>query len=1117
MQKSQKGAKAPAKNSTKNKPNSNRKPSAQQEARQSRMEQRQKAERRNREIAGLIFIALGIFVLMTFTNMTGYVGEQLSSFFYGLFGILLYAMPIILIVYGIYIIIFASRDFHAVKGLLVMGIVFCLLSVVHVYAIGTSAMATTKPSYLNFIMNSFLIGETTHIGGGLFGALLSYLPYYMIGKAGSYLLFGTGIVIMSLVLTELSLRQTGEKVSQFFLMCKEKWNERTSESRVLRETEREERKLERQQEREEKRKERQLEKLELREKQKREQQRQERLRMSIAEMENETVDFNELTLDGDAETNRRVRRTSFAEDDLPTYDLCDQAMQQEDTEDETVETKDGQKRNRQNETAQSLELEVDAGMFGFGMEAVNTYVKKAERHSAQAPNPRAAARSADGDDLRSRQQKNEPGLWPDSGHLSRKNIHRSDELNMPIGLDRENQNHEKNKKEKNPISQEYLPKDLFVDYEKKQAEPPGQYEQEPYQDDGEFESGEEAVIYQDCGAYEPYLPPIPYRRYVEQNEIEEEELYNENDGDAADMEEEDWVRDDGLLLEEPDFTSRRSREDKGFVAPAVHEQPITYESPDSQRLTAHVAESKKTSEASYQNQPARSPAEKLSEKTSEKPMNPPAEKTDAYIPPPIDLLNRPSAITGAKEDIREKSQRLETTLQDFGIKATVVNATQGPVITRFELQPSPGVRVNRITNLSDDIALALAAPSVRIEAPIPGKSAVGIEIPNLVTTAVSFRELLESPTFQQHPSKIAVALGRDISGNVMVADIAKMPHLLIAGSTGSGKSVCINTIICSFIYHASPEEVKLIMVDPKVVELASFAKIPHLLIPVVTNPEHAAKSLQWAVKEMTRRYNDFASKGARDLARYNELLQREGLKKEPQIVIIVDELADLMMTAPSDVEEAICRIAQMGRAAGIHLIIATQRPSADIITGLIKANVPSRIAFAVASATDSRIILDAAGADKLLGRGDMLFNPIGASQPTRVQGALVTDEEIERLRDYFEEVGLEAEFDEQASEEIKHHVSEGKTGDASEENGDFDPLLPEIVEMFMSQGQASVSMIQRRMRVGYAKAGRLIDELENMGIVSPSEGSKPRKVLISRAEFEQVFGYVPTIPDIGTT
>jgi len=478
-----------------------------------------------------------------------------------------------------------------------------------------------------------------------------------------------------------------------------------------------------------------------------------------------------------------------------------------------------------------------------------------------------------------------------------------------------------------------------------------------------------------------------------------------------------------------------------------------------------------------------------------------------YIKPPIQLLSLPKGLRSTidKDDVRTKAKILEETFKSFGITVKVTNVSKGPAITRYELQPAPGVKVSKIVNLSDDIALNLAAPGVRIEAPIPGKAAVGIEVPNSVISTVALRQVLESSEFRQHTSSVAFALGKDIAGNNIIADIAKMPHLLIAGATGSGKSVCINDMLISLLYKASPKELRLIMIDPKVVELSVYNGIPHLLTPVVTDPKKASGALNWALQEMTTRYKKFATIGVRDIASYNTSILSENEKKEDplyHLVVIVDELADLMMVAPNDVEDAICRIAQMGRAAGIHLVIATQRPSVDVITGVIKANIPSRIAFAVASQVDSRTILDMGGAEKLLGRGDMLYYPSGYPKPVRVQGAFVSDKEVENVISFIKKQS-EPEYDEHVTKEIE--TSADTKAQVKREN-DMDELMPEAVKIVMDSGQASISLLQRRLRVGYARAARLIDEMEQQGIVSGFEGSKPRNILIGEAKYNELFG-----------
>ncbi|MBQ2835668.1 MAG: DNA translocase FtsK [Clostridia bacterium] len=479
-----------------------------------------------------------------------------------------------------------------------------------------------------------------------------------------------------------------------------------------------------------------------------------------------------------------------------------------------------------------------------------------------------------------------------------------------------------------------------------------------------------------------------------------------------------------------------------------------------------------------------------------------------YEYPPVELLSKGSkkALKGGARALTDVATKLQKTLYSFGVQAKVENVSVGPAITRYELKPAEGVRVSKIANLADDIALNLAAETIRIEAPIPGKQAVGIEVPNTEKETVHFRDVVESDDFQDAKSKLSVALGKDVAGNMAIADIAKMPHALIAGATGSGKSVCINTIITSIIYKAKPSEVKFVMVDPKVVELSVYNGIPHLLIPVVTDPKKAAGALAWAVQEMDNRYNVFAQKGVRDLKGYNALAEKEeGMGKLPQIVIIIDELADLMMVAAKEVEDSICRLAQKARAAGMHLIIATQRPSVDVITGIIKANIPSRIAFAVSSQVDSRTILDQIGAEKLLGKGDMLFYPSGAPKPTRVQGAFVSDDEVEKIVSFVKSNG-EATYSEDILESIENSNKSDKelAAETGDPDDDTDPFLMEAIDIVVETGQASTSFIQRRFKVGYARAGRIIDQMEERGVISGYQGSKPRQVLMTMERWQEL-------------
>ncbi len=522
-------------------------------------------------------------------------------------------------------------------------------------------------------------------------------------------------------------------------------------------------------------------------------------------------------------------------------------------------------------------------------------------------------------------------------------------------------------------------------------------------------------------------------------------------------------------------------------------------------------------------EPAPAPAEPVPEKVTAKEARDSAAEVAAeiaqkaaadkpiYCFPPIDLLKRGGGSSGdGTAEMRENTRRLNETLASFKIEAHIINVTRGPSVTRYEVELEKGVRLNKLTTVADDIALSLGASGVRIAA-VPGKiSVVGIEVPNRSVTTVALRDVIDSSEFAKAKSKSSFAVGKDIGGSCIVGNIAKLPHMLIAGTTGSGKSVCMNSIIISLLYKASPDDVKLIMVDPKMVELGIYNGIPHLLIPVVTDPKKAAGSLQWAVTEMMRRYKAMSDAGVRDLESYNSIIESEEGNKLPQIVVIIDELADLMLVAAKEVEESICRIAQMGRAAGIHLIIATQRPSADVITGLMKANIPSRIAFSVASAMESRIILDTQGAEKLVGRGDMLFAPIGSGKPLRVQGCFVSDPEVEAVANYVKENYISS-YDQTVLEEIEKKAAQTGSKSAAATAADPEPnadeldgdeMLPAAVDVILETGQASVSMLQRRLKLGYARAARIVDEMEEKGIVGPFQGSKPRSILITKEQWE---------------
>lgn len=483
-----------------------------------------------------------------------------------------------------------------------------------------------------------------------------------------------------------------------------------------------------------------------------------------------------------------------------------------------------------------------------------------------------------------------------------------------------------------------------------------------------------------------------------------------------------------------------------------------------------------------------------------------------YKLPSVELLSLPKKKSTAdiSGELKENAQRLIETLSSFNVSATITDISRGPTVTRYELKPAAGVRISKITNLADDIALNLAATHVRIEAPIPGKAAVGIEVPNTVKNSVSMRELIDTPEFDEQSSILSAGLGKDIAGNCVYCDIAKMPHLLVAGTTGSGKSVCMNSIITSILYRAKPDEVKFLMIDPKQVEFSKYANIPHLLVPVVTDPRKAAGALGWAVSEMLQRYQKLSQVGVRDIEGYNKYVKKhEDMETMPKICIFIDEFADLMMAAPKEVEDSVCRLAQMARAVGMHLVIATQRPSVDVITGLIKANISSRIALTVSSQIDSRTILDASGAEKLLGHGDMLYNPIGASKPIRVQGCFISDGEVEALCDFVKNQG-ESQYDEEIAKEIEAKAVQDKKSSPFEDDGDgeqLDVLFDKAVDIVLETGTASTSFLQRKLSVGYARGAKIIDQLEDKGIIGPANGSKGREILINRQQWLEMQAY----------
>ena len=623
------------------------------------------------------------------------------------------------------------------------------------------------------------------------------------------------------------------------------------------------------------------------------------------------------------------------------------------------------------------------------------------------------------------------------------------------------------------------------------------------------------------------LPEIKEESHVTLTSVNDLDEHESSYGGQSFYQEPEFSMEPKVTME-PRVTMEPTMEPTGFEAATAYEEEPPYEetpafetAPSYDTAPLHEEEPVQEDAPVFENNLDKEPKAEYDEDSlygEDVPLDdtvcaPAPEPKQEYVYPPVSLLTKGNQTMSldSKRHLQETAAKLQTTLKNFGVNVTITNVSCGPAVTRYELQPEMGVKVSKIVNLADDIKLNLAAADIRIEAPIPGKAAVGIEVPNKENVTVMFRELVESEEFEKHPSKLAFCVGKDIGGKVTVADIAKMPHLLIAGATGSGKSVCINTIIMSILYKADPKEVKLIMIDPKVVELSVYNGIPHLMIPVVTDPKKAAGALHWAVAEMTERYQKFADYNVRDLKGYNakvdaikDIDDPNKPEKMPQIVIIVDELADLMMVAPGDVEEAICRLAQLARAAGIHLIIATQRPSVNVITGLIKANMPSRIAFAVTSGIDSRTILDMNGAEKLLGKGDMLFNPQGVPKPLRVQGALVTDKEVSDVVEFLKEHNGHAAYNPSIEEKMKsvENTTTSIGGDSGADDG-RDAYFADAAKLLIEKEKGSIGMLQRYFKVGFNRAARIMDQLEEAGIVGPEEGTKPRKVLMSPEQFQE--------------
>ena len=1107
-----------------------------QKSRRARAAEEARHRRQNHEILGVLFIALGLFLLLAHFSFTGFIGKAISGFVGGLFGSMGAFICIICMFFGVYAIAMAARDKMGVKGALFGGMMVCLASIFHVaYAAEHSA---NSPGLVDFIGRSFQYGSTNAAGGGFFGALISYPLVSIFGSVPSYLLLIAGIVVLTIAFTNLSLQQGGEKIGETLFGGLEKLFEKRAAQKQR--------------------------------KQKEEQRRAARRATAMPVEAGVPAPVRKAAPPPMASAPKPPQRQNFRMNEITLGEEYDERGTGAPVVREVPQTK--------TERRQSQSIDWSMG------ERSRTHPepqKAEEMMEERPPLPRErrsgrANSSALISDPHARERWD--AVWTGSANapkIPEENVEQVDVVQAflseddasPAAIDEKNDVYYDAGSESYEETLDRLALEaLEMDHGRQPLVEPEEEPIQPQQVQLPITISPEK---------ERFLPPLSPKPKKAETETKKRK---NGEGDDFDLdmgfeEKPEYIADDVDIFippqkgapkqPKPEAPTEKKHPDNirlfpgGFVRdpqdsfadlnigdhpPVEHiddnaglcadvdpreEVSAPHIEPPEEHFSGSVFDFDEIGEDDDEPDDAYFEEPDCNDESIEAPVAMRREKSEMpeYIPPSLNLLQMPDAtMIGPRENMPQKGMLLEETLKSFGIQAKVVSYEVGPTITRFEVQLAPGVRINKITNLSDDIAMNMGAARVRI-APIPSRAAVGVEIPNREPRAVMLHEVLNSPDFKNNPSRVAVALGKDITGQVIVADLAKMPHLMIAGSTGSGKSVCINTLICSLLYHSKPEQVRMILVDPKVVELASFAQIPHLLIPVVTNPNKASAALSKGVAEMETRYRKFAALGVRDLARYNQVVEREGgyIYKDgsdfehecmPQLVIIIDELADLMMVAAKEVEDAICRIAQMGRAAGIHLVLATQRPSADVITGLIKANVPSRIAFAVASGTDSRIILDKMGAEKLLGRGDMLFQPIGKNEPLRVQGALVTDDEVEGIREHFEQTQQAAPtFDREFQDAVENGGNEGEGG--SEVSDDLDDLLPEAVEMLMQNGQASTSMLQRRMRIGYTRAARMIDQMESMGIVSESEGAKARRILIGREDFERIFGYPPNIAPLG--
>ena len=1012
-------------------------------------------------------LALSVILFISNFGIGGFVGDAISRFFFGVFGFMAYLLPLILFFMVAFLISNRNNPLAWMKAAAVILLVICVCTVVELALNSYQA----DRDFLDF----YKVSAVNRSGGGLAGGVLCTLVCPAFGVAGAYVLVVVLMILCMVLITERSFfedfRKTGKKVYKNVY-------ENTREDAAIR-----------------------------------------RERAAIRE-----------------EKRRIIREEQ-------------RKMQREQLEKEKDQLKTLPETLRRNQKVSGVNLN---GLVPRSMplEEVHEIVPPVPktRPEVEELNLKVMDQAIGGKSFQVPPRERIPKASPKLPFVDRKfpepEIQEVEEEVTPVSI------HEQRP---SSFEEQLRINGELVSAARNQAE---EQAQEP-EDDGEFMEATDEL-------YQPLRQPVFLQRADEAEDADPEEIFRERWGTPEDPTADglEFHREFQEAEEIPPFGEKEtevpeSYEDAGVEEVPYEENPEVYEEPendmdadeesedpedpepfrDSGDMEEIIAPSTRSSDsifrednslrptsagAVFQDAPP-APGEKQfrnpksSQEEQQKNQETVAKEIEAssqvikkeYVFPPLDLLSKPKSnpAVGRDQELRETAAKLQQTLHNFGVGVRVTNVSCGPSVTRYELTPDQGVKVSRIVNLSDDIKLNLAAADIRIEAPIPGKAAVGIEVPNKTNSPVPLRELLETKEFKEHPSSLAFAAGKDIAGKPVVADIARMPHLLIAGATGSGKSVCINTIIMSLLYKAKPEDVKLIMIDPKVVELSVYNGIPHLLIPVVTDPKKASGALNWAVAEMTGRYQKFAEYNVRDLKGYNKKVEaikdipdKDKPEKMPQIVIIVDELADLMMVAPGEVEDAICRLAQLARAAGIHLIIATQRPSVNVITGLIKANMPSRIAFSVSSGVDSRTIIDMVGAEKLLGKGDMLFYPQGYQKPARVQGAFVSDTEVSDVVEFLtQENGVS-----QGSADIESKISQAQSmgcGDSSGES-EIDEYFEKAGRFIIEKDKASIGMLQRLLKIGFNRAARIMDQLADAGVVGPEEGTKPRKILMSMEEFE---------------